>query len=80
MTNFGKITTYDSGKAAGTITPEAGGEPFMFAKADLKHPAEEPKVGQRYGYETKQTDGGKPQAINLQHELSQREQAENQKG
>lgn len=52
----------------------------MFAKADLKHPTQEPKVGQRYGYETKQTDGGKPQAINLQHELSHREQAERQKG
>lgn len=80
MTNFGKIATYDVGNGAGTIIPEAGGAPLMFAKADLKHQAQEPKVGQRYGYETRQVDGGKQRAANLQHELSHREQAEQQQG
>lgn len=80
MKNYGKIATYDAIKGAGTIAPEAGGSPLMFAKADLKHQVQEPKVGQRYGYDTQQVDGGRQQAANLQHELTHREQAEQQRG
>ncbi|MFN4358737.1 cold-shock protein [Sphingopyxis alaskensis] len=68
MTNYGKINSYDSGKGAGTITPEKGGEALAFVKADLQQSAAEPKTGQRFGYETRQVGGGKPQAINLQQQ------------
>lgn len=80
MTHFGKIKSYDSGKGSGMITPEKGGEPLSFAKADLQQEAAEPKSGQRYGYETSQVDGGKTRAINLQPNDGQREQAEKQQG
>lgn len=71
MTYYGKINSYDSGKGAGTISPEKGGAPLAFVKADLQQEAAEPKAGQRFGYETRQVGGGKPQAINLQHEQDQ---------
>ncbi|MHA6333846.1 cold-shock protein [Qipengyuania sp. CAU 1752] len=75
MTHYGKIKSYDTCKGAGTITPEKGGEPLPFVKADLQQEAQEPKVDQRYGYETKQVDGGKQQAMNLQQEQGQPEKA-----
>lgn len=78
MTHYGTIKSYDSGKGSGTIAPEKGGEPLAFVKADLQQEAEEPKVNQRYGYETKQMNGGRPQAVNLQPEQGQRNQADNQ--
>ena len=68
MTNYGKIKSYDEGKGAGMITPEKGGDALPFHKADLQQQAEVPKTDQRYGYETKQGDGGKAHAINLQME------------
>ncbi len=68
MTHYGKIKSYDTGKGAGMITPDKGGDALPFNKADLQQQAEVPKADQRYGYETKQVDGGKPQAINLQME------------
>ncbi|WP_033073712.1 hypothetical protein [Sphingopyxis sp. MWB1] len=71
MTYFGKIHSYDSGKGAGTITPEKGGENLAFVKADLHQEAAEPKAGQRFGYETRQAGDGKAQAINLQQEQGQ---------
>ncbi|CDO38341.1 cold-shock protein [Novosphingobium sp. KN65.2] len=80
MTLSGKITSYDSAKGAGTITPEMGGKSLPFVRADLDHQRQAPKVGQRYGYETKQLDSGKQQAVNLQQQLSHREQAEQQQG
>lgn len=76
MTHFGTIKSYDAGSGVGTITPEAGGEPLGFVKADLRQTNEEPKVDQRFGYETAQIDGGKARAINLH---SQRERGEKQK-
>ncbi|WP_265571030.1 cold-shock protein [Sphingomicrobium nitratireducens] len=66
MTNYGKIASYDATKGTGTITPEKGGDALMFAKADLKQSDKEPRVDQRFGYETKTVDGGKRQAVNLQ--------------
>ena len=87
MTHFGTIKSYDSGKGSGTIAPEKGGEPLEFVKADLQQEASEPKSGQRYGYETRQVGGGKPQAINLRQQeqeqgakSAQAEQAKQQQG
>ena len=68
MTHYGTIKSYDSGKGEGMITPEKGGDALMFAKSDLKAESTAPQQGQRFGYETKQIDGGKPQAINLRQE------------
>ncbi|WP_370186999.1 cold-shock protein [Qipengyuania sp.] len=68
MSHYGNIKSYDTGKGRGTISPEKGGEPLAFVKADLQREAAEPKVGQRYGYETRQVGGGKPQAINLRQQ------------
>lgn len=91
MTNYGKIKSYDSGKGSGTITPENGGDALDFGKSDLQQQAAEPEQGQRFGYDTKQADGGKTHATNLrQHEQvsmnsqshadSQQAQAEQQQG
>lgn len=74
MTHFGKIKSYDSNKGAGVIVPEKGGEPMAFAKADLQQQAQEPKVDQRYAYETSNADGGTPKAINLQQEQEQEQE------
>ena len=68
MTNYGKIHSYDAAKGSGMITPEKGGDALPFAKADLQQQAEVPKADQRFGYETKQGEGGKSHAINLQME------------
>ena len=68
MTNYGKIKSYDADKGAGMITPEQGGDALPFHKADLQQQAEVPKADQRFGYETRQGEGGKAQAINLQME------------
>lgn len=82
MTNYGKIKSYDTAKGSGTITPEKGGEPLAFVKADLQQEAAEPQQGQRFGYDTKQADGGKHHAVNLQMEQgdTDRAQAETQQG
>ena len=80
MTHFGTIKSYDTGKGAGTITPEKGGEPLHFAKADLQQEGQTPSSGQRFGYETSQVDGGKARAVNLQMEQGKAEQAANQQG
>ena len=68
MTHYGKIHSYDATKGAGMITPEKGGDALPFHKADLQQQAEVPMADQRYGYETKQGEGGKSHAINLQME------------
>lgn len=86
MTNYGKIKSYDTAKGSGMISPEKGGEPLAFAKADLQQQASEPKQGERFGYDTRQADGGKTHAVNLQMEQgesggnSQRDQAAKQPG
>ena len=66
MTHFGKIKSYDSGKGAGTISPEKGGNVLPFGKSDLQQESQVPKIGDRYGYETSEVDGGNKRAINLQ--------------
>ncbi len=68
MTHYGKIKSYDTANGSGTIIPEKGGEPLAFVKADLQQQASEPKQGERFGYDTKQADGGKTHAVNLQME------------
>lgn len=78
MTHYGKIKSYDPGKGTGTITPEKGGDALAFVKADLQQEGQEPKVDQRFGYETKQVDGGKAHAVNLQMEQGPRESADAQ--
>ncbi|MGI9374599.1 MAG: cold-shock protein [Tsuneonella suprasediminis] len=80
MTHFGTIKSYDTSKGSGMISPEKGGEPLAFAKADLQQEAAEPKSGQRYGYATSQVAGGKARATNLQPENAKQAQAENQQG
>ena len=66
MSHFGQIKSYDTAKGSGMITPEKGGDPLAFVKADLNKQCDEPKTGERFGYETRQVDGGKPQATNLE--------------
>ena len=80
MANYGKIKSYDSSNGAGIIAPEKGGEPMPFAKADLQQQAQEPKVDQRYSYETSKADGGKMKAVNLQQEQGQHDQRGHQQG
>ncbi|WP_432200507.1 cold-shock protein [Erythrobacter sp. W53] len=65
MTHYGKIKSYDSSQGAGTITAEQGGDVLSFGKSDLRQQAQEPQVDQRFGYDTKQVDGGKTRAVNL---------------
>lgn len=78
MVHFGKIKSYDSGKGAGSIAPEKGGEPLAFGKSDLQQESQMPEVNQRYGYETNQVDGGKVRAVNMQMEQGRPEQTEKQ--
>lgn len=84
MTHFGKIKSYDSSVGTGSITAEKGGDVLRFKKADLQQEGQVPKVDQRYSYETSQVDGGKKQAVNLQHQQGesqgQKEQASKQQG
>lgn len=82
MTHYGKIKSYDSGKGAGTITPEKGGDVLPFGKSDLQQESQVPKIGDRYGYETNQVDGQNMRAVNLQQQQGdpQQEQARNQQG
>ncbi len=68
MTHYGKIQSYDVAKGAGKIAPEKGGDALAFNKSDLQQQAQEPRVDQRYGYDTRQIDGGKAHATNLQME------------
>lgn len=68
MTHFGKIQSYNSSEGSGTITPGKGGDALPFRKSDLQQQAQEPKVDQRYGYETSEIDGGNKRAVNLQHQ------------
>lgn len=82
MTHFGKIKSYDSGKGAGTISPDKGGLVLPFGKSDLQRGSQVPKVGDRYGYETDQINGQDMRAVNLQQQRGdlQREQARAQQG
>lgn len=82
MTHFGKIKSYDSGKGAGTISPEKGGNVLPFGKSDLQQESQVPKIGDRYGYETNKVDGQDMRAVNLQQQQgdSQQEQARAQQG
>lgn len=75
MSHYGQIKSYDTSKGRGMIAPEKGGEPLEFVKADLQQEAAEPKAGERYGYETRQVGGGKPQAINLRSKQAEQQQA-----
>ncbi|WP_041558676.1 cold-shock protein [Novosphingobium sp. PP1Y] len=84
MSHFGKIKSYDPSKGAGMITPEKGGDALPFKKSDLQQQAQEPKVDQRYGYETSEISGGNKRAVNLQQQQgdghNQKDQARNQQG
>lgn len=87
MAHTGTIKSYDTAKGSGMITPEKGGDALPFNKADLQQQAQEPREGQAYGYETRQVDGGKSHATNLQMEQGagngpqgQKDQARNQQG
>lgn len=65
MTHFGKIKSYDSKVGSGMILPDEGGDPLVFATAELDPEGRQPEVGQRYGYQTEQVDGSKAYAVNL---------------
>lgn len=80
MTQYGKIHSYDTAKGAGMIKPEKGGDALPFHKADLQQQAEVPMADQRYGYDTKQVDGGKSRAINLQMEQADKDSGSAQPG
>jgi cold shock protein len=78
MTQYGKIKSYDIGKGAGMITPDKGGDALPFNKSDLQQQAQEPVTDQRFGYDTRQVDGGKAHAINLQMEQGTHDSSANQ--
>lgn len=78
MTHYGKIKSYDSAKGAGMITPDKGGDALAFNKSDLQQQAQVPKADERYGYETKQVDGGKAHATNPQMEAGTQDSAAQQ--
>ena len=83
MTHFGNIKSYDSEKGSGSIVPEKGGDALPFRKSDLQQEAQEPKNGERYGYELKSANNGRNYAVNLQHqqgEDAKQEQARAQQG
>ncbi len=80
MAHSGKIKSYDNNKGSGMITPEKGGDALPFNKADLQQEGQEPKADQRYSYETKQVDGGKSHATNLQMEQGQKDSESKQQG
>lgn len=75
MTNYGKIKSYDSAKGVGTIVPVKGGDPLTFAKSDLQQQGQEPKVDQRFEYETRQAESGETCAVHLQMQQGETEQA-----
>ncbi len=68
MTYFGNIKSYDSAAGAGTISPENGGDALPFKRADLQQEAQEPKVDERYGYDTVEINGADKRAVNLQQQ------------
>jgi len=80
MTHYGKIQSYDATKGAGKIAPEKGGDALSFNKSDLQQQAQEPRVDQRYGYDTRQIDGGKVHATNLQMEQGGSNRSTGQQG
>lgn len=83
MTHYGNIKSYDADKGVGTITPEKGGEALPFNKADLQQEGEEPKVDQRFSYQTNGDEGGNGRAVNLRQQGEagvQEEQARQQQG
>ncbi len=96
MVLFGNITSYDSVKGVGVISPEKGGEDLAFKKGDLQQQARDPELEQRYRYETVHLDVGRMRAVNLRqvyqgqvsqgpatagsHENLVRDQARQQKG
>lgn len=83
MTEFGSITSFDSGAGRGTITPEKGGAALSFRTSDLAVTSVAPVAEQRYGYDVRKAGDGKSYAINLRQQNksdTHKEQAEAQKG
>lgn len=80
MGHMGQIKSYDAGKGAGTIMPEKGGNALPFKKADLQQQAQEPKVDDRYEYETSEVDGGHKRAVNLQQQQGESDVKKEQSG
>ena len=85
MAYTGKIKSYDTAKGNGMITPEKGGDALPFNKADLQQQAQEPRSGESYSYETRQINGGKVHATDLQMEQGEKQdnakdQAKKQQG
>ena len=78
MTHYGKIKSYDSSSGTGSISPEKAGDALRFKKADLQQEGEMPKVDQRFSYETSEVDGGRKQAVNLQHQQGEPSDQETQ--
>ena len=80
MTHYGKIKSYDSGKGAGMITPDKGGDALPFNKSDLQQQGQVPSADQRFGYDPRQVDGGQAHAINLQMEQGSGDSGAKQQG
>lgn len=68
MTQYGKITSYDSDRGTGMIAPQDGTEALPFRKTDLQQHGEEPRSDQVYTFETQRGPDGAPQAVNVQME------------
>ena len=81
MSQYGTIRSYDSGRGAGIIAPDAGGAHIVFARCDQQWDGQEPRVHQCYRFETlRPQDGGMVRAVNLQQQQTHREQAAAQRG
>lgn len=66
MTHIGKITTYKSETASGTLTPNNGGSALTFERSNLRQQGHEPRPGQTYTYELAEDAKGARRAVNMQ--------------
>lgn len=65
MTRFGKIMSYDSGIGTGWITPNRGGDPLPFSKADLRRESQQPQVNETYSFTLAEAGGSGRRATDL---------------
>lgn len=77
MISFGTIMSYDSGRRAGTIRPDAGGVAVVFASAPEAALLPDPRPFERYSYALLvPVDGGQARAVNLRRQLRYPKQPE----
>lgn len=67
MSFYGRMHSYDSIEAMGWLTPEDGGEPIRFARAEQFWVHHTPLIGSVYRYDIRSArDGEGRRAANLQ--------------